>query len=130
MLEVQLAEAHAHLAAAESREAAMAEAVKVDQDRHAQELEDTFLATRAKRRTLATERQEPLILEGIPVPPLERRRTGVAVPPAPPLTEASKIEPFLLLTEPLPRGEVDLQPNVAEEPQEPRNEVIQPDEVD
>jgi hypothetical protein len=36
MLEVQLAEAHANLAATESREAAMLEAVKVDQDRHAQ----------------------------------------------------------------------------------------------
>jgi hypothetical protein len=35
MLKVQLAEAHANLAAAESREAAMAEAIKVDQDRHA-----------------------------------------------------------------------------------------------
>jgi hypothetical protein len=35
MLEVQLAEAHANLAAAKSREAAMAKAVKVDQDRHA-----------------------------------------------------------------------------------------------
>jgi hypothetical protein len=35
MLEVQLAEARANLAAAESREAAMAEAIKVDQDRHA-----------------------------------------------------------------------------------------------
>jgi hypothetical protein len=57
MLEVQLAEAHANLAAAESRETAMAEAIKVDQDRHAQELEDTYLAIRAKRRTLATKRQ-------------------------------------------------------------------------
>jgi aminoglycoside N3'-acetyltransferase len=35
MLEVQLTEAHANLAAAENREAAMAEAIKVDQDRHA-----------------------------------------------------------------------------------------------
>jgi hypothetical protein len=32
MLEVQLAEAHANLAATESRETAMAEAIKVDQD--------------------------------------------------------------------------------------------------
>jgi hypothetical protein len=32
MLKVQLAEAHANLAAAESRETAMAEAIKVDQD--------------------------------------------------------------------------------------------------
>jgi hypothetical protein len=108
----------------------MVEAVKVDQDHHAQELEDTYLATRAKRRTLAMERQEPLILEGIPVHPLERRRTGVAVPPAPSPMEASEIEPFLPLTQPLPREEADPQPSAAEEPQEPRNEVVQPDEVD
>jgi hypothetical protein len=107
MLEVQLAEAHANLAVAESREAAMAEAVKVDQDRHSQELEDAYLATRAKRRTLALERQEPLTLEGIPIHPLERRRTGVAVPPAPPPTEASEIEPFVPLTQPLPGEEAD-----------------------
>jgi hypothetical protein len=56
MLKVQLAKAHASLAATESREAAMAEAIKVDQDRHAQELEDAYLATRAKRRTLTMER--------------------------------------------------------------------------
>jgi hypothetical protein len=130
MLEVQLAEAHANLAAAESREAAMAEAVKVDQDRHAQELEDAYLATRAKRRTLTTERQEPLILEGIPVHPLERRRTGVAVPPTPPPTKTSKIENFIPLTQPLPGEEADPQPSVAEEPQEPRNVVVRPDEVD
>jgi hypothetical protein len=99
----------------------------VDQDRHAQELEDAYLATRAKRRTLTTERQEPLILEGIPVHPLVRR-IGVAVPPAPPPTEASEIEPFLPLTQPLPGEEADLR--AAEEPQEPRNEVVRPDEVD
>jgi hypothetical protein len=108
----------------------MAEAVKVDQDRHAQELEDAYLATRAKRRMITTERKEPLILEGIPVHPLERRRTGVAVPPAPPPTEASEIEPFFPLTQPLPREEADPQPCAAEEPQEPRNEVFWPDEVD
>jgi hypothetical protein len=89
MLEVQLAEAHANVAAAESRETAMAEALKVDEERHAQELEDAYLVTGAKRRTLATERQEPLILEGIPVHPLERRRAGIAAPPP---TEASKVE--------------------------------------
>jgi hypothetical protein len=93
-------------------------------------MEDAYLATRAKRRTLATERQEPLILEGIPVYPLKRRKTGVAVPPAPPPTEASEIEPFLPLTQPLPREEADPQPGVVEEPQEPRNEVVRPDEVD
>jgi hypothetical protein len=116
MLEVQLAEAHANLAAAESREAAMAEAIKVDQDRHAQELEDAYLATRAKRRTLATKRQEPLILEGIPVHPLERGRTSVAVPPAPPPMEALEIEPFFPRTQPLLGEEVDPQPSAAEEP--------------
>jgi hypothetical protein len=94
----------------------MAKAIKVDQDRHAQELEDAYLATRVKRRTLATERQEPLILEGIPVHPLERRRTGVAVPPAPPHTEASEIEPFVPLTQPLLGEEANPQPSAAEEP--------------
>jgi hypothetical protein len=127
MLEVQLAEAHANLAAAESREAAMAEAVKVDQDRHAQELEDAYLATRAKRRTLATERQEPLILEGIPVHPLERRRTGFAAPPP---TEASEVESLLPLTQPPPQEGADPQPSAAEEPQEPRKEAVWADEVD
>jgi hypothetical protein len=130
MLEVQLAEAHANLAAAESRETAMAEVVQVDQDRHAQELEDAYLATRAKRRTLAMERQEPLILEGIPVHPLERRRTGVAVPSAPPPTEASEIEPFVPLTQPVPGEKADPQPSAVEELQEPRNVVVCPDEVD
>jgi hypothetical protein len=56
---------------------------------------------------LALERQEPLILEEIPVHPLERRRTGVAILPAPPPMEASEIEPFLPLTQPLPGEEVD-----------------------
>jgi hypothetical protein len=78
---------------------------------------------------LATERQEPLISEGILVHPLERR-TGVTVPPAPPPMEASEIEPFLSLTQPLPREEADPQAGAAEEPQEPRNEVVQPDEAD
>jgi hypothetical protein len=101
-----------------------------NQDRHAQELEDAYLATRAKRRTLATERQEPLILEEIPVHLLERRRTGVAVPPSPPPTEASEIEHFFLLNQPLLGQEADPQPNTAGEPQEPKNEVVRPDEVD
>jgi hypothetical protein len=94
----------------------MAEAIKVDQDRHAQELEDAYLATRAKRRTLTAEMQEPLILEGIPIHPSERRRTGVAVLLAPPPTEASKMEPFLPLPQPLPREGADPQPSAAEEP--------------
>jgi hypothetical protein len=67
------------------------------------------------------ERQEPLILEGIPVHPLERRRTSVAVPPAPPPTEASEIEPFVPLTQPLLGEEADPQHSTTGEPQEPRN---------
>jgi hypothetical protein len=76
------------------------------------------------------EGQEPLILEGIPVHPLERRRTGVAVPLAPPPTEASEIENLIPLTQPLPGEEVNPQPSVAKEPQEPRNVIVRPDEVD
>jgi len=43
---------------------------------------------------LATERQDPLILEGIPIHLPERRRTDVAVPPAPPPSEVSEVESF------------------------------------
>jgi hypothetical protein len=127
MLKMQLAEAHANVAAAESRETAMAEALKVDQERHTQELEDAYLVTRAKRRTLAMERQEPLILEGIPVHPLERRRTGIAAPPP---TEASEVESLLPFTQPPPQEGADPQPSAAEEPQEPRKEAVWADEVD
>jgi hypothetical protein len=126
MLEVQLAEAHANVAAIESRETAMAEALKVDEERHAQELEDAYLVTRAKHRTLAIEKQEPLILEEIPIHPLERRRTGIAAPPP---TEALKVESLPPLTQPPPQG-ADPQPSAAEEPQEPRNEAVWADEVD
>jgi hypothetical protein len=91
MLEVQLSEAHANVATVESRETAMVEALKVDEDPHAQELADAYLVTRAKRMTLLVDRQEPLTLEGIPVHPSERKRTGAAVPPAPPPSEASEI---------------------------------------
>jgi hypothetical protein len=127
MLEVQLAEAHANVAAAESRETTMAEALKVDEERHAQELEDAYLVTRAKRRMLATKRQEPLILEGIPVHPLERRRTGIAVPPP---TEASEVESLPSLNQPPPQEGADRPPSAAEEPQEPRNEAVWANEVD
>jgi hypothetical protein len=51
--------------------------------------------------------QELVILEGIPVYPLERRRMDPAVPPAPPPMEASEIESFIHLTQPLPREEAD-----------------------
>ena len=56
MLQVQLAEAHASAAAAESREAAMEEALKEAKDRHVHHLRVAYLVTRAKWRTLATER--------------------------------------------------------------------------
>ena len=107
MLEVQLAEAHANVVAVESRETAMAEALKEAEDRHTQQLEDAYLVTRAKRRTLDIERQEPLVLEVIPIHPPERRRTCVAVPPAPPPLEVSEVEPLLPLTQPPPREEAD-----------------------
>ena len=56
MLQVHLAEAHANVAAVEWCETAMAEALKEAKDRHTQQLEDAYLVTRAKRRTLDTER--------------------------------------------------------------------------
>ena len=82
----------------------MLEALKEAEDRHAHQLGEAYLVTRAKRRTLAAERQDPLILEEIPVHPSERR-TGVVVPPAPPPLEVSKVEPLFPLTQPLPREE-------------------------
>jgi hypothetical protein len=101
----------------------MAEALKVDEDRHAQELEDAYLITRAKHRTFWADRHEPLILEGIPIRPPRRRRIDATVPPAPPPSEASEVESLLPLTQLPPREEV-------EEPQEPRNEVVRSNEVD
>ena len=85
----------------------MSKALKEAKDRHAHKLGEAYLVTRAKRRTLAAERQDPLILEGIHVHPPERRRTGVVVPPAPPSSELSEVEPLIPLTQPLPREEVD-----------------------
>ena len=67
---------------------------------------EAYLVTRAKRRTLAAERQDPLIVEGIPVHPPERR-TGVVVPPAPPPSEVLEVEPLIPLTQPLPREEAN-----------------------
>ena len=43
MLHVQLSEAHAKVAAAESRETAMLEALKEAEDRHAHQLEEAYL---------------------------------------------------------------------------------------
>ena len=104
---MQLAEAHASAVVAESRETAMSKALKEAEDRHVHQLGEAYLVTRAKRRTLAAEWQEPLIMEGIPVHLPERRRTNAAVPPAPPPLEVSKVEPLIPLTHPLPREEAD-----------------------
>jgi len=108
MLQVQLVEAHASAAAAESQEIAMSEALKEAEDWHVHQLREAYLVTRAKRRMLAAERQDALILEGILIHPPERRRTGVAAPPAPPPSEVSEEEPLIPLTQPLPREDVDL----------------------
>ena len=102
MLQVQLAEVHASAAAAESRETTMSEALKEAEDRHAHQLGEAYLLTRAKQRTLAAERQNPLIVEGILVHLPERRRTGVAVLPAPPPSKVSEVELLIPLTQPLP----------------------------
>ena len=71
MIQVQLAEAHASAAAAESQETAMSEALKEAKDRYVHQLGEAYLGTRAKRRTLAAERQDSSILEGITIHPPE-----------------------------------------------------------
>ena len=71
----------------------MSEALKEAKDRHVHHLGEAYLFTRAKRRTLAAKRQDAPILEGIPIHPPERRRTGVAVSPAPPPSEVLEVEP-------------------------------------
>ena len=55
MLQVQLVEAHASVAAVESQETAMLEALKGAQDQHDHQLGEAYLVTRAKQRTLAIE---------------------------------------------------------------------------
>ena len=85
----------------------MSEALKEAKDRHVHQLGEAYLGTRAKRRTLAAERQDFSILEGIPVHPPKRRRTSVVVPPAPPPSEVLEVEPLIPLTQPLPREEAD-----------------------
>ena len=104
---MQLAEAHASAAATESQETAMSKALKEAEDRHVHQLREAYLVTRAKRRTLATERQDAPILEGIPIHSPKGRRANVVVPPAPPPLEVSEVEPLIPLTQPLPREDVD-----------------------
>ena len=53
---MQVAEAHASVAAAESQETTMSKDLKEVEDRHAHQLGEAYLVTRAKRRTLAVER--------------------------------------------------------------------------
>ena len=50
MLQVQLAEVHASVAATESQETAMLEALKEAEDQHAHQLGEAYLVPRAKRR--------------------------------------------------------------------------------
>ena len=102
MLQVQLVEAHASAAAAESREATMSEALKEAEDWHVHQLDEAYLFTRVKRRTLVDERQDAPILEGIPIHPPKRRRTGDAESPAPPPSEVLEAESLVPLTQPLP----------------------------
>ena len=80
----------------------MSKALKEAEDQHVHQLREAYLVTRAKRSTLSAERQDAPILEGIPIHPPERRRTGVVVPPAPPPTEVSEVEPLVPLTQPAP----------------------------
>ena len=75
---MQLAKAYASAVAAERQEIAMSEALKEAEDRHVHQLGEAYLASRAKRRTLAVDRQDAPILEGIPIQPPERRRIGDA----------------------------------------------------
>ena len=74
MLQVQLAEAHASAAAAESREAAMEEALKGAEDRHVHQLRVAYLVTRAERRTLAAGRQDAPNLGRDPYPPARKKK--------------------------------------------------------
>ena len=107
MLQVQLAEAHASAAAAESREATMEESLKEAEDRHVHQLGEAYLFTRARRRSLVDGRQDAPILEGIPLHPPERRRTGVIAPPAPPPSGVSEEEPLIPHAQLLSREDVD-----------------------
>ena len=91
----------------ECHETAIAEVLKTAEDRHAQELKNAYLVTRPKRRMFALHGPEPVILEGVSVYPLERRRMDLVVPPAPPPMEASYIEPLIPLTQPPPGEEAD-----------------------
>jgi hypothetical protein len=129
-LHVQHAKAQAQAATAESRETAIAKALKEAEDHHAQQLKDAYLFTIPKRRMFAMDGQEPMILEGVPIYPLEKRRMDVAVLPAPPPTEALDIEPLLPFTQPPPREETGLYPSSVGGPQVHKNEPLPSGEVE
>ena len=85
----------------------MSEALKEAKDQHVHQLGEAYLFARSKQRSLVDRRQDAPILEGIPVHPPERRRTGVALPPSPPPSEVSEVEPLIPLTQPSPREDAD-----------------------
>jgi hypothetical protein len=85
------------------------------------------LHVEAQARVTA-DRQEPVILEGIPIHLPGRRRTDPALPPAPPPSRDFDAEPLLPLTQPLPNEEPA--PSSVEEPPARRNEASLSDEVD
>ena len=85
----------------------MSEALKEAKDRHVHQLGEAYLFARARRRSLVDGRQDAPILEGIPLHPPERRRTGDAEPPAPPPSEVLEAEPLIILTQPLPQEDVE-----------------------
>jgi len=114
----------------ECHETAIAEVLKTAEDRHAQELKNTYLITCPKRRMSTEHGPKLVILEGVPIYHPKRRRMDLAVPLAPPPTKASDIEPLIPLTQPPPREEVDQRPSSIEGPQDRQNEAALSDEVD
>jgi hypothetical protein len=129
-LHVHYAETQARVAITESRETALAEALRTAEERHTEQLRIAYLVTRPKRRMLAADGQEPPILDGIPVHPPERRRMDPAVPPAPPPSEVSDAEPLLPLTQPSSREEGDPCSTTVEGPKEPHHEALCLDDID
>jgi hypothetical protein len=105
ILQLQLADAHAKLADVERNLVATEEAWAATEDCHVEALKEAYLVTREKRRGSAAEEEEPVVLEGIPIATPRRRRIDFVVPPAPPPTEATDLEPVLSLTQPLPQDE-------------------------
>ncbi|RLN04679.1 uncharacterized protein C2845_PM13G05080 [Panicum miliaceum] len=85
-LRIRVTEAHARAAAAENHEAIAVEALKLEEDRHTQQLKDAYLITQAKRRMIITDGQQHTVLDGIPITFVGKPGEG---PSAPPPTEVS-----------------------------------------